>query len=160
MPSVPHADDERELIRQLVRELGNARGRRVPNAEEVTRLRDFFGQRALPHGVDDHLLGKYRRHVERDLQWPGDTTPEDFLESLRETVLDWSSAIYLTDTGEGGEWTVYFVGRVRRAWRGPDGSQRIVVLFNGERHFLITGFQPSGDDAYVERQGGFWLHRP
>jgi hypothetical protein len=94
------------------------------------------------------------------VQWPTDTLPEEYLESLRETVLDPTSAIYLTDATPVEEWAIYFSGRVRRVWRGQSGSDRLVVIFNGEHHRLVTGFQPRRGDSYVERQGGFWIYRP
>ena len=147
--------DEREAIRRLVRELGAAGGARPATPEEIGRRRDFFGRRVLRSYVDDYILAKYRTHVERDAQWPEDTTPEEFLESLRQTVLDTSSSLYLTNQDDEGQWTIYFVGRVRRALRGPGASDRIVVLFNGERHFLVTAFQPEAGSAYVDQQGGF-----
>src|SRR5207248_96948 len=109
--------------------------------------------------VDDYILAKYRKHVEDDAQWPADTSPSEYLESLRGTVLDPRSAMYLTDEDDGTEWSIYFVGRVRRAWRGPGGHDRLVVLFNGIRGFLVTGFQPDGGDTYVDGQGGFWVYR-
>jgi hypothetical protein len=37
---------------------------------------------------------------------------------------------------------------------------RVVVLFNGEQQFWITGFQADEGDEYVEQQGGRWLKRP
>ena len=146
-------------IRRLVRALGDAGGRLLASEQQIRELRSFFGRRVLRTQVDGYILGKYAQHVEDDEQWPVDTTPEEFLDSLRQTVLDPRSAIYLTDADFSGEWSIYFVGRVRRAWRGPGGSSRVVVIFNAERHFLVTGFQPSRDDAYVTRQGGFWLNQ-
>ena len=125
--------------------------------QQVGQLRDFFGRRVLRAQVDDYILGKYRQHVEDDEQWPEDTTPEEYLDSLRQTVVDPRSAIYLTHDDPTGEWSIYFVGRVRRAWRGPDGSSTLIVVFNAEHHRFVTGFQPDDDDAYVELQGGFWL---
>ena len=75
-------------------------------------------------------------------------------------VEDVSSSIYLARAVAEVTWTLYFVGRVRREWRGEYAGARVVVLFNGERHFWITGFQPENDDSYVDRQGGFWVYRP
>ena len=140
-----------------MRELGEGGGTRRATPEEVARLREFFGRRVLRATVDLYIGEKHAKHVERDEEWPPDTSPEEYLDSLRETVLDVASAIYLTDDTPTGEWAIYFVGRVRRTWRGPRGSNRIAAMFNGERHRLVTGFQPFGDDAYVERQNGFWL---
>lgn len=141
-----------------MRERASGGGQRLTTVEEARRLREFFGRHVLPGVPDPYILRKYYEHVEGDQQWPSDTTPEQYLESLRETILDARSGIYLS-FGASGEWTIYFVGRVRRRWRGPGGSNRILVILNAERRFFITGFQPSRDDEYVERQGGFWVHR-
>ena len=51
----------------------------------------------------------------------GSTTPEEYLESLRDAVLDGRSSIYLTDRIGAADWALYFVGAVRRAWRGAGG---------------------------------------
>jgi hypothetical protein len=155
---VASVDDEREQIRQLVRELGAGGGARLATPDEIARLRDFFGRRVLRSYVDTYIQAKYDKHVDDDAQWPADTSPEEYLESLRATILDPRCEIYLSDETPDGEWAIYFCGRVRRAWRGPRGSNRIVVIFNGERHRLVTGFQPD-DDAYAELWSGFWLHR-
>lgn len=144
-------------IRRLVRALGEAGGRLRPTERQVEQLRDFFGRRVLRATADAYILEKYQLHVEDDGHWPEDTTPDEYLDSLRQTVLDPRSDIYLTDADSAGEWSIYFVGRVRREWRGPGGSNRVLVIFNGEHHFLVTGFQPARDDAYIDRQGGFWL---
>ena len=129
-------------IRRLVQALGEAGGTLSVSAEQIGQLRDFFGQQALRGHVDEYVRMKHRQHVDILGEWPEDTTPEQYLESLRTTVLDPRTAIYLANAGPVDEWTIYFVGRVRRAWRGPRGSNRVVVIFNAERHFLITGFQP------------------
>ena len=150
------AEAEREAIRRLVRELGEGGSSRAATAEEVAQLREFFGRRVLRSYVDSYIIEKYDQHVVIDRQWPDDTTPEDYLESLRDTVIDPSSAIYFTDDGGYEDWSIYFVGRVRRAWRGRRGSSRVVAVFNGEQHRFVTGFQPNSD-VYVDRQGGFWL---
>jgi hypothetical protein len=154
---VDSAQTEREGIRRLVRELGEARGSRPATPAEVARLRDLFGRRVLRSYVDGYIQSKYDQHVEIDGHWPRDTAPDEYLEALRDVVLDPASAIYLTDFGEGKDWSIYFVGRVRRRWRGPNAANRIVVIFNGEHHRFVSGFQPEGDDAYAGRQGGFWL---
>jgi chorismate mutase len=156
---VESVEQERAAIRRLVQELGAARGERAATAEEVVRLRTFVGRRVLRREVDAYILEKYRAHVERDEQWPPDTTPEEFLESLRETVLDPRSSVYLSDETRDGSWSIYFSGRVPRASRGPDGSGRIVVIFNGEQHRFITGFQPWNNDDYIEQRSGFWLRQ-
>jgi hypothetical protein len=150
--------NDRDEIRQLVRELGESRGSRTATPEEIARLREFFGRSVLRAHVDPYILRKYDQHVVERLEWPADTTPEEYLESLRATVFDSRSSVYLTDRVGATDWAIYFVGPVYRDWRGPNSSNRIAVLFNAERHFLITGFQPPDEETYVEQQGGFWVY--
>jgi hypothetical protein len=150
---------ERDYISNLVREIGEAGGARKPTPEEVAHLRDFFSHRVLRTFVDAYIQAKYDEHVGRRLEWPDDTEPLDYLASLRETVLDPRSGLYLTNRHGTTDWALYFVGSVRRQWRGPYGSNRTAVLFNAERHSFVTGFQPLDDDDYIERRGGFWVHR-
>ena len=156
------ADDERagadqSYVGDVIRDLANDRRRATSN--ETARLRRYFARHVLPDWPNRRVLDKHAQHAEGDLQWPNDTSPEAYLESLRTTVEDPRSAVYLTQAEVEGTWTVYFVGRVRREWRGRYAGARVVVLFNAERHFWITGFQAEDGDAYVERQGGFWVHR-
>lgn len=111
---VESGETGREEIRRLVRELGEGGGTRLASPDEITRLRQFFGRRVLRSYVDQYILAKHQQHVEDDRHWPEDTSPEEYLGSLRETILDATSAVYLTDDTPTGEWAIYFVGRVRR----------------------------------------------
>jgi hypothetical protein len=89
--------DERAGIRQLVRKLGAAGGARIATPDEIARLRDFFGRRVLRSTVDTYIQAKYDEHVGVREEWPEDTDPAEYLESLRETVLDPRSGLYLTN---------------------------------------------------------------
>ena len=57
-------------------------------------------------------------------------------------------------------WTIYFVGPVPYRSRCRRPGRRIVVLFNAERLFWITGFQAEAGDSYVDRRPGFWAYHP
>jgi hypothetical protein len=146
---------EHEAIRRLMRELGEGHGSRTATPDEIARLRDCYGHRVLRPYVDDYILGKYDRHVLGDGEWPEGTSPDENLESVRETVVDSRGTIYLTDDTEDGRWNLYFFGRVRRDWRGPEGSDRIVVIFNAEDHRFVSRFHPTTDEAYVRHRDGF-----
>jgi len=150
--------DEVEDVARLVRQL--AEDQRTATPSEAVQIRELFAQRGLPRAVTDRVRQKYEQHVEERSEWPSDTTPEEYLESLRSTVADARAAIYATFEVELDEWVVYFVGRVRRGWRGPRAGQRIVVLFRREPQRWITGFQARDGDAYVKSQGGYWVYRP
>jgi hypothetical protein len=142
------------LVQQLAEE------RRTASAQQAMRIRELFARRGLPEAVSGRVQQKYDQHVEQRGEWPGDTTPEEYLESLRSTVTDRRSGIYATFEQELDDWVVYFVGRVRRAWRGPRAGGRVVVLFRREPQRWITGFQAREGDAYVDSQGGSWVFLP
>ena len=137
-----------------------AEGRRSATEREAVQIRALFAERCLPFDVTPRVRLKYEQHVHEGAEWPSDTTPEEYLESLRSTVKDQRSGMYATFEIELDDWTVYFVGRVRRPWRGVRAGQRIVVLFRREPQRWITGFQARDGDAYVENQEGSWLFRP
>jgi hypothetical protein len=127
---------------------------------QARRIRQLFAERGLPPTATGRVLQKHRQHVEERGEWPGDTTPDEYLESLRSTVLDARSAIYAAFEVELDDWVVYFVGSVRREWRGPRAGRRVVVLFRRDPQRWITGFQARDGDSYVESQGGGWVFRP
>lgn len=93
---------------QLVRDI--AAGRRVATDDEVERLRRHFGEGVLPRQVTGLIRRKYGTHVEGNGEWPYDTTPEEYLQSLRATVLDARSGLFLEYSEEEDDWTIYFVG--------------------------------------------------
>ena len=155
---MPDGVDDLEGVAQLVLRL--AENQRQATPEEATQIRTLFAQRGLPQNVTERVRQKHEEHVEERDEWPSDTTPDDYLESLRLTVTDAGSAIYATFEIELDEWVVYFVGRVRRAWRGRRSGQRIVVLFRREPQRWITGFQARDGDSYVATQGGYWMFQP
>jgi len=147
-----------EGVPQLVLRL--AEDQRQATLDEATQIRSLFAQRGLPSHVTERVRLKHEEHVDERGEWPSDTTPDDYLESLRLTVTDARSAIYATFEVELDEWAIYFVGRVRREWRGRRSGQRIVVLFRREPQRWITGFQARDGDSYVESQGGYWMFYP
>lgn len=120
-------------IGDLVRRMGE-RGQ-APALNELARIRDFFGNRVLPGRRTRRVRAKHDQHVVAREEWPSDTTEDEYLECLRAVMTDRRSGAYLARDGVEGSWTLYFVGRVRRTWRGPMTGVRVVVLFNGEQQF-------------------------
>lgn len=157
MATRPPADD-RTFIASLLDRL--AASRRAATPSDVARLRRFFAQHVLPAQPTSRVLDKHAQHVEDDTQWPTDTSPDDYLGSLRDTVLHPRGGIYLAEPHVEPTWTIYFVGPVSYGSRGRRPGRRIVVLFNAERLFWITGFQAEAGETYVGRRPGFWAYRP
>ena len=127
---------------------------------EVQQIRALFTERALPSAVTQKVLQKYEHHVVDRFEWPSDTTPEEYLESLHATVASEHTGIYAVFEMELDDWVLYFVGRVRRAWRGRRAGLQVLVLFKREPQRWITGFQARDGIDYVEDQVGTWLFRP
>lgn len=152
----PPPDDDRVQIVDLLQQLIS--GQQAATPAEAMRLQRFFALHVLPTQPTMRVRQKHAQHVEDDSQWPTDVSADDYLESLREAILDPRASIFLAEPGLEGSWTLYFVGTVRYHSRGRHSGGRIVVLFNAERLFWITGFQAESGDEYVERRPGFWVH--
>ncbi len=150
--------DDRDFVVNLLDELTT--NARAATPSEVAHLRQFFAVHVLPNRPTARVHEKHAQHVEGDSQWPDDASPDDYLASLRDTVLNPRSGIFLAEPGFGLTWTLYFAGPVPYRWRGRHAGSRIVVLFNAEHLFWITGFQTETGDVYVSRRPGFWTHQP
>jgi hypothetical protein len=150
-------EDDRAFVAELLQQL--TAGLRAATPAEIARLRHHFAMYVLPPQPTPRVLAKHDKHVEDDLQWPVDTTPDEYLDSLRQTIVNPRGGIYLAQAEVERTWTIYFVGPVRFPWRGHYHGHRIVVLFNAERHLWITGFQAEAGDEYVDHQQGFWVRR-
>jgi hypothetical protein len=155
-------NDDPATIGALVRALGETGRRAAP--QEIARLRHFFADRVLPTDADPHLgsivayvTDKFREHAR---EWPRSATVGDYLASLRATVRYQRGGLRLYQHPTNAAWMLMFVGPARQ-WRGAAGGPHIVVLFNGERVFWVTGFQPPRSGLrYAANQGGQWLKAP
>lgn len=151
-------EEDRAFVVDLLHELTTSR--RAATPLEIARLRQHFASHVLPAQPTTRVLEKHGKHVEDDLQWPDDTDPDEYLASLRDTILNPRAGIYLVEPEMELTWTIYFVGPVPYRCQGRHAGHGIVVLFNAERLFWITGFQAEDGDAYVERRQGFWVQQP
>jgi hypothetical protein len=151
-------EDDSAMVADLVAHLAETQG--SASLGDAGRIRARYAERGLSGTVNARVIDKHRQHIEERSEWPSDTSVDDYLESLRATVADEDTSIYVTFEPDLGDWVVYFVGRIRRAWRGPRAGQRMVVLFRREPPRWITGFQARDGDGYVDSQGGHWIYRP
>lgn len=155
---------DREAIVRLVRDLGDRA--RTATVEEVAHLRAFFAARVLPSNSDPtrgssvrYLLEKFELHVRDRPEWTAGVSPDEYLSSLRAAVRHRAGGLRIFRDPDLGQWALLFVAPSGR-WRGPRGGSHIVVLFNAERTFWVTGFQPRDGLAYARRQGGWWIRTP
>ena len=114
--SVSFPPEEQQAVAELIGTLAD--GCNMATDDEADRIRAVYGNDGLPRMVNERVLQKYDRHVHEREEWPVDTIAEEYLASLRATVTDCRSSIYATFEPELDDWVVYFVGRVRREWRG------------------------------------------
>jgi hypothetical protein len=154
--------DDAATISALVRELGDTGRRATP--QEIARLRRFFLDSVLPADADPrrgsmatYLAHKFSEHLR---EWPPYATVNDYLASLRATVCYQWGSIRLYPHPTNAAWMLMFVGPARQ-WQGAAGGPHIVVLFNDERVFWVTGFQPPRSGLrYAADQSGRWLKAP
>jgi hypothetical protein len=103
----------------------------------------------------------YLRHVVARREWSRDTTFTAYLRSLRATIEDESTGIYLSRYAN--VWSVAFLGR-SGPWRGAEGGDWILVEYRPDYGFWVTGFQPwNGQDHLLgsrQRTDGRWLRQP
>lgn len=108
--------------------------------------------------VDAHYL----RHVVARPEWPEETSMERYLSIVATIARDWRSGVFFSER-QGGR-TVGIIGQSGE-WRGPDGSQWILVEFRVKGGHWATAFQPwRGLDHLVPdgkaRKTLQWLRTP
>jgi hypothetical protein len=103
----------------------------------------------------------YLRHAVAQREWPSSTTFAAYLQSLRATIEDERSGIYLSRYE--GVWSVAFPGR-SGMWRGAWGTDWILVEYRPDYGFWVTGFQPWNGPEHLlgsgKRTDGRWLRQP
>jgi hypothetical protein len=112
------------------RERAGGRSQGVEWRGRVLRGRDM-----LPP-VEAH----YIRHVVAGREWPADTSLEEYVASIRETVRNASSGMFTS--WYLGQLQVGFVGPTG-SMRGPAGSDWILVEYRVATDHIVTAYQPS-----------------
>lgn len=120
----------------------------------VWRGRVLTGTDRLP-SAERHFL----RHVVRAREWPSGTSLSDYMESIREFILDDTSGVY-TSIYRGA----LQLGVIRRAGRlrGPEGADWVLVEYRLAIGHWTTAYQPSlglRELAIPQRGGLRWLRR-
>jgi hypothetical protein len=146
-------------LREHVAQVGfdpNARERvRGRGAGIIWRGRVIRGRDMLPP-AEAH----YIRHVLGDPEWPEETTFPEYLESIRQTIIDERSGIFLSYYQDRVQ--VGFIGRSRH-WRGPNGGNWILVEYRQQLDHIMTAFQVESLDhiaAHPRRSALRWLISP
>jgi hypothetical protein len=99
------------------------------------------------------------RHVVQVQEWPVGTTLDDYVQSIRDIVLDDASGVF-TSIYRGAPQ----LGVIRRAGslRGPDGTDWVLVEYRLATGHWVTAYQPSlglRELAMPQRGGLRWLRR-
>lgn len=93
----------------------------------------------------------YLKHVETNQEWPVGTTPAEYVQSLRDVILDPDSGIYTSQFDNQG----YHIAFIRRSrdLKGPGGRDWVMIEYRLATERWTTGFQP--------RDGLRWItHNP
>jgi hypothetical protein len=103
---------------------------------------------------------KYVWHVLTRREWPDGTSFDDYVDSIRQVVLDPASGAFVNRYL--GAWGLGIV-RVSRELRGPEGHDWLLVQYRVERHHWTTAFQlEDGLEELRKPQWSDirWLRRP
>jgi hypothetical protein len=160
------AETNREATDAEIRQLRDyvARAGFDPDARErvrgrgagvVWRGRSLRGQDMLPP-AEAH----YVRHVLSEAEWPLGTTLDEYLESIRHVILDERSGVFLSNYQRRLQ--VGFIGRSYN-WKGPRGSDWILVEFRQELDHITTAFQIESLESIADntqRSGIQWFRNP
>lgn len=123
----------------------------IPWNAQIVASRDW-----IPNDVRHYL-----RHVIAQQEWPTGTLIDEYLQSLRDAVLDEDGAILLERFPDVQRLT--FLGHCGR-WRGPSGGPWILVGYNLGYGYWVTGYQPD-EEHFLSLQGSEgagrqWLRPP
>lgn len=100
----------------------------------------------------------YAKHVLKVPERPPDTSFADYLESIRQVVLDPASGVFISRYGESLQ-----AGFVRRSgrFRGPEGKEWLLVEYRVTLEHWVTAFQLSLDTLEGPLRSDLrWLRQP
>lgn len=100
----------------------------------------------VPNDIQHYLL-----HVVVHQEWPVGTSLDEYVESLRDAVLREDGPVALDERFGVHRLSMY--GRSGR-WRGPFGSEWIMVGYNIGYGYWATGFQPDVEHFRVQQREG------
>lgn len=102
----------------------------------------------------------YLRHVLHGDEWPSGTTLDQYLTSIQAAVGSPQAGVFLSRYG--GEQQISFIASSGR-WRGPRGSDWILVEYRVSRSHVVTVYQPptlEEIERHRLRSDMRWLRRP
>jgi hypothetical protein len=103
----------------------------------------------------------YLRHVVAQQEWPPGTTLDDYLASIPWVILDPRSGVLISQY-QGKGWHLAVVRRSEE-FRGPEGSDWILVEYRVATGHWMTAFQPRTGLTYFDdprRRDKRWVRRP
>ena len=131
-------DDELQRVLEQVARVGfdpNARERvRGRLAGQVWRSQVLRGSDLLPPAEV-----KYVWHVLKRREWPDGTTLEDYVERIRQVILDLTSQIFTSRYQVAWQLSVV---RDSGQLRGPNGTDWILIEYRVETGHWVTAYQP------------------
>lgn len=165
-------EQERRAVRDLVLDRAEQQGDLT--SEEVTRVRDHMAEvgfdpsaRTRAGGRLQNLLingqpistatslpvgvAHYVRHAIIGEEWPPSTTSAQYFASLKEVIRNPRGGIFLDQLL--GTWELTFVAP-SGDWRGPNGSDWIIVGYRVNYGYWVTGFQPRDGLEYLTQDPG------
>jgi len=149
-------------LRRVLEHIAAAGFDPTPNARVGGRLTGIQWQGATLKGSDRLTSAEvhFLRHVVANSEWPTGTTLNDYIQSIRDVILDRRSGVIIGRYQGALQLTII---RLSGALRGPNGSPWVLVDYRiGLAHWM-TAFQPPAGLSVLrsgDRESIKWLRRP
>jgi hypothetical protein len=153
---------EISVIRRYVASRGyETAGRKRADAAVARQALLLYGRALARHELIPIMERDYLKHVAEGEEWPAGTSPDDYVSSLREAVLNPTGGVFLATIA--GRLALTFVAPSGR-WSGPSSGGWIRVGYGVDYQYWTAGYQPKHGIADLERAAregaGRWLREP
>ncbi len=136
-----------------------------PEAREKAggRLAGIYWQGRTLRGSDrlPPAEAHYLRHVVHNREWPDNTTLDEYIQSIKEVILNPNAYIF-TSYYEDRGWQLGFIAPSGR-WQGVRGGDWILVEYRVSTSHWVTAYQFSGEYDRVarvsKRSNVVWIRR-
>ena len=155
-------DAEIATIRTFVADQGyEPAGRKRADGAVMRQALTLYGRVLTHHELIPIAERDYLKHVADGEEWPLGTSMDDFVRSLRDTVLNPEGGLFLAMIGT--RLALTFVAASGR-WRGPNSGGWIRVGYGVDYKYWTAGYQPkhgvSDLDEAARGGAGRWLREP
>lgn len=146
------------LVDRLIRDIADTA--RPATEDELRQVSEYIAGLGFS---PNELLRHYEKHVKRQREWPQTITDVEYVESLRQLVLDGRRGIAVSKWWRNPQWHVTIMGE-SGVFKGPGGYDWIALEYRVGDESWATAFQSEAGldhvDSHYRRRNVRWLRQP